>query len=67
MALMIAKEFTFIDSMQFLNSSLDNSVENLRKDKFKYLSQGFQGNQLELLKQKGIYPHKYMNNFQKLF
>ena len=39
MALMIAKEFTFIDSMQFLNSSLDNSVENLRKDKFKYLSQ----------------------------
>ena len=31
----------FIDSFQFLSSSLDSLVKNLAKDDFKYLSQEF--------------------------
>ena len=35
-ALMLVKNLVFIDSMQFINSSLK---QNLPKNKFKYLSQ----------------------------
>ena len=34
----INNKLTFIDSSQFLSSSLDNLVKNFRKDDFKYLS-----------------------------
>ena len=33
----------FIESMQFMNSSLDVLVKNLSNNDFKYLSQGFSG------------------------
>ena len=46
----------FIDSMLFLNSSLDKLVKNLSDEDFKYLSEEFSGEckalQLELAKQK---------------
>ena len=32
---MLGKHLVFIDSMQFMNSSLENLVKNLQKDKFK--------------------------------
>ena len=31
-----------------------------------YLSQEFDKNVLNLIKQKGVYPYKYMNNFEKI-
>ena len=31
---------------------------------FKYLSQEFSGEQLELVKQKGVYPYEYINSFK---
>ena len=40
----------FIDSFQFLNSSLDSLVKNLNKDDFKYLSQEIDQNKLDLVK-----------------
>ena len=40
-------------------------VKNLSDNDFKYLSQEFSGNLLELIKQKGVYPYKYMDNFKK--
>ena len=46
--------------MRFMNSSLENLVKSLPEDKLEYLSQEFTGKQLELLKQKGIYPYEYM-------
>ena len=48
---------SFIDSFQFLSSSLDNSVKNLNKADFKYLSQEFDNNVLDLVKRKGFYPY----------
>ena len=54
----------FIDSMQFMNSSLYSLVNNSSND-FKYLSEEFSDEFLKLVKQKGMYPYEYMNNFKK--
>ena len=51
----------FIDSFQFLLSSLDSLVKNLGKNDFKYLSQEFDNSVLDLVKQKGFYPYEYMS------
>ena len=49
----------FIDSFQFLSSSLDCLVKNLGKVDFKYLSQEFDNTVLDLVWQKGFYPYEY--------
>ena len=72
----------FKDSLQFLNSSLDKLVKNLKdkgvkegktlkdtfpntyaffKKKFQHLNE----ESIELLTRKGVYPYKFMDNFQK--
>ena len=48
----INNKLSFIDSFQFLSSSLESLVKNLTKDDFKYLSQEFDNNLLGLVKQK---------------
>ena len=48
-----------------MNSSLDSLVKNLSDNDFKYLSEKFSGEFLELVKQKGLYPYEYMNSFKK--
>ena len=55
----------FIDSMQFINSSLYKLVKNLPDEDFKYLVEEFGPENLELLKQKGNYPYEYMNSFER--
>ena len=55
----------FIASMQFMNSSLDKLVKNLSDKDFRYLVEEFSSENLELLKQKGGYPYKYTNNFER--
>ena len=44
---------------------MDSLDENLNKNDFKYLSQEFDNNVLDLVKQKGFYPNEYMNDFEK--
>ena len=61
----INKNLVFSDSMQFVNSSLGLLVKNLMSRDFKYFSKEFSGEYLRLVKEKGIYPHKYMNSFKK--
>ena len=58
--------FKVFGSMQFMNSSLDIFVKNLPDNDFKYLSQGFRGDLLKLIKQKGMYPYEYMDNLKKI-
>ena len=54
--------------MQFMNSSLDALVKNLSQMDFKYLSQEFTGDLLELVKQKGgVHPFKYMDSCKMFF
>ena len=55
----------FIDSMQFMNSSLDKLVKNLSDEDFKYLVEEFVSENLELLKQKNAYPYEHKNSFER--
>ena len=48
----INNKLSFIDSFQFLSSSLDSLFKNLTKDDFKYMSQEFDNNLSGLVKQK---------------
>ena len=64
MAFTVNKNLVFIDSMLFMNSSLDKLVKNLNDKDFKYLSEEFSGERLKLVKEKGTYSYEYMNNFK---
>ena len=66
MAFTINKNLVFIDSMQFMNSSLDSLIRNLSDNDFNYLSKEFSDNLLKLIIN-GVYPYEYMNNFKKFF
>ena len=61
----MGKNLLFIDSMQFINSSLDNLVKNLSDEDCKHLVEEFGSENLEILKQKGAYPYEYMNSFER--
>ena len=65
MTFTLNKNLVFIDSMLFMNSSLDKLVKNLSDNDFKYLSGEFNGEQLELIKKKDIYPYEYFDSFRK--
>ena len=65
MSFTISNKISFIDSSQFLSSSLDNLVKNLSKYDFKYSSQEFDNNILDLVKQKRFYPYEYISDFEK--
>ena len=55
----------FVDSMQFMNSSLYKLVKSLSDEDFKYLVDEFGSKNLELLKQVGDYPYDCMNTFER--
>ena len=59
------KNLVFIDSMQFMNSSLDKLAKNLSDEGLKYLVEEFGSEDLELLKQKDAYLYEYMNSFER--
>ena len=65
MSFSINNKLSFIYSFQYLSSALDSLVKNLNKDDFKYLSQEFDNNVLDLVKQKAFYPYECMSNFEK--
>ena len=65
MAFMLGNHLTFIDSFQFMSSSLDKLVSNLLRDDLRYTSQAFKGKRLNLMSQKGVYPYDYMNSLEK--
>ena len=64
MAFTINRNLVFVDSMQFMNSSIDSLVKNLSDNYFKYLSEDFSGEFLKLVKEKGVYPYEYMDSFK---
>ena len=65
MTFFFGKNLVFIDSMKFINSSLDKLVKNLSDEGFKYLLEEIGSKNLELLKNKSAYPYEYMNNFER--
>ena len=65
MTFIINKDLVFIDSMYFMNSNLEDLVKNLADNDFKYLTQEFVSEYLELLKQKDAYPYEYLDSFKR--
>ena len=65
MAFMLGNHLVFLDSFQFMSSSLDNLVKNLPDEAFKYTKQEFKKEQFNLMKQKGIYPYDHMDCFDR--
>ena len=61
----------FIDSLAFMNSSLENLVQNLKAsglENFKYLKRHQLRNHqttLDLLTRKGVYPYDYIDSFDR--
>ena len=65
MAFMLGNHLTFIDSFQFMSSSLEKLVSNLPRESLKYTSKRFKGIKLDLMVRKGVYPYDYMDSFDK--
>ena len=65
LAFMLGNHLVFLDSFQFMSSSLDNLIKNLPDEAFKYTKQEFKKEQFNLMKQKGIYPYDHMDSFDR--
>ena len=65
LAFMLGNHLVFLDSFQFMSSSLDNLIKNLPDEAFKYTKQVFKKKQFNLMKQKGIYPYDHMDSFDR--
>ena len=65
MAFMLGNHLTFLDSFQFMSSSLENLVKNLPDEAFKFTSKAFKNEKLKLMKKKGSYPYDHMDSFDK--
>ena len=62
----VMRELRFIDSFKFMAASLDSLVKNLPKESFKNLTKFYEGEQLNLLLRKGVFPYDWFDNFNKL-
>ena len=63
-AFTMGQRLVFIDSFQFMSSSLGSLVESLEPTDFKHLTNKF-GERTELMKRKGVYPYEYMDSFER--
>ena len=62
----INHEMRFLDSCKFMASSLDKLSNNLDKEQFTNLNSMYKGEQLELIKCKGVYPYDYLDSLDRL-
>lgn len=65
MAFTLGYNLIFLDSFQFISSSLDKLVINLPKKALKYTSEVCKGKALDLTSKKGVYPYDYTDSFEK--
>ena len=54
----------FIDSFKFMAESLDSLINNLPEDAFNNLKKYCTGDELNLIKRKGVYPYGYMDSLE---
>ena len=55
----------FIDSFKFMSTSLDSLVNNLPEEAFKNIKKYYTGDELNLIKRKGVYPYEYMDSIER--
>ncbi|XP_050513837.1 uncharacterized protein LOC126889531 [Diabrotica virgifera virgifera] len=64
-----AVKLRFVDSLRFLNSSLDKLATTLNTEDLRYLAREFPNaapEQIELLRRKGIFPYEYIDSMDRL-
>ena len=62
----VKRDIRFIDSFKFMAASLDSLVNNLPKESFKNLTKIYEGDQLNLLLRKGVFPYDWFDSFDRL-
>ncbi|CAB4017625.1 Gastrula zinc finger [Paramuricea clavata] len=62
----LGKSLVFIDSIQFMVSSLEALVSNLSPEDFRIVGQRWQGEDFDIVRQKGIFPYEYLDDISKL-
>ena len=66
MAFMLGKQLVFIDSLQFVSSSLDKLLSNLPNDAFKYTSEEIKVKSLKKLKWQPKLVRQQVHGFVQL-
>ncbi|CAB3981335.1 Gastrula zinc finger [Paramuricea clavata] len=62
----LGKNLVFIDSIQFMASSLEALVSNLSPEDFKIVGKRWKGEDFNLVTQKGVFPYEFLDNISKL-
>ena len=62
----VKRELRFIDSLRFIAACLDKLSSNLKIDKFVNMKKYYSGNQLSLLKIRGVYPYHFDDSMKKI-
>ena len=61
--------YRFIDSFQFMSTSLEKLISNLKKsgglEAFKITRKYYSGEKLDMLTRKGVCPYDYLDSFEK--
>ena len=63
MSIIVNRHVTFIESLQFYNTSLDILASNLNNEDFKYLVSEFGINKLKILRRKDAYPYEWVDSY----
>ena len=67
MSIIVNRNITFLDTLQFLKASLDNLAGNLEDSDFKHLLSEFTEDKLGLLRKKDSYPYEWDDSYKKNF
>ena len=62
----LGKNLVFIDSIQFMSSSLESLVGNLLPEDFSIVGERWKGEDFKLVTQKGVFPYEFLDSLQKL-
>ena len=65
MSFTIKDKLVFLNSSQYLHSTLESLVKNLAKGDLKCSNQEFDKRVLDLVKQKVFHPYEYISDFEK--
>ena len=63
MGIIVNRHVTFIESLQFYNTSLDILASNLNNEDFQYLVSEFGINKSKILRRKDAYPYEWVDSY----
>ena len=64
-SIVVNRYITFIESIQFINASLETLASSLDNKEFKHLTSEFDVDKLKILKRKDAYPYEWVDSYEK--